>query len=173
MRGFLAGILTFAAGGTCTIAKAQTLPGPPAAFTGLVQCRTIADDPARLACFDSRSAELDAATVRRDIVVMDRNQVRDTRRTLFGLAVPKLAILDANEADEVKQIEGVVKRARRDEDNRWIMSLQDGASWRQIDGHVLGLEPRVGSKVVVRRAALGSFMMSIERQPGIRVKRVD
>lgn len=145
----------------------------PEAFSALVDCRKIADPAARLACFDTRAAELEAATARRDVVVVDRKSVRETRRTLFGLTIPNLSILGDDQADEVKSVEGVVQGAREDADGRWILSLKDGATWRQSDGNMLGLAPRNGSKVTIRRAAMGSFMMSIDRQPGIRVKRVN
>lgn len=147
---------------------------PPAAFAALVECRKIGEAAARLACFDARSAELEAAAQRRELVVVDSKQMRDTRRTLFGLTLPRLAILGGDdEAAQVKSVEGVVSAARLDADSRWIVTLKDGATWRQIDSNVLGLEPRGGSKVVVRRAALGSFMMSVDKQPGIRVHRVN
>ena len=148
---------------------------PPAVFAALVECRKIGEAAARLACFDARSADLEAAAQRRELVVVDSKQIRDTRRTLFGLTLPRLAILggDDDEAAQVKSVEGVVSAARLDPDSRWIVTLKDGATWRQIDGNILGLEPRDGSKVVVRRAALGSFMMSVEKQPGIRVHRVN
>lgn len=159
-----------------SVARPATGPSnsnAPTAFQALVGCRAITDPAARLACFDSRSAELDAATRRRDVVVLDSRQMRDTRRTLFGLSLPKLPFLGDDGAAEVKSVEGVVSRARLDADGRWIIALKDGPTWHQTDGNVVALEPRDGSKVVVRRAALGSFMMSIDRQPGIRVRRVN
>ena len=50
-------------------------------------------------------------------------------------------------------------------------TLQDGAVWVQIDNNTLALRPRPGQRVVINRGALGSFMMRVNSQPGIRVRR--
>jgi topoisomerase IA-like protein len=53
------------------------------------------------------------------------------------------------------------------------VSLQDGTRWAQTDGKAIALEPRVGHKVLVKRGALGSYLMSIAGQPGVKVQRVN
>jgi len=56
-------------------------------------------------------------------------------------------------------------------DGNWILRMQDGAVWRQTDGAVLSRDPRPGSVVVIKKAALGSFMMDIDGQPAVRAHR--
>ena len=51
------------------------------------------------------------------------------------------------------------------------MTVQDGALWVQVDNNPLAGWPRPGQPVVINRAALGSYMMRVNRQPGIRVRR--
>lgn len=154
-----------------TAALAQPA-GRPAAFEALVRCRGIADAAARLACFDGAVASFEAATTARDVVVVDRAQIKESKRTLFGLAIPKLPLFgDDREEDEVKSIEGVVESARRDGDGRWIVRLKDGGTWRQIDSNPLGRSPRSGMAVQINRAAIGSFKMRVAGQPGIKVRR--
>ena len=147
----------------------------PAALEAMLRCRSIADEHARLECFDREVAAFEAATAARDVVVVDRKQVRETRRSLFGLSLPRLAIFGGGDHDpgdeEIDQIEGVVASALQTADNRWVVRLQDGATWRQIDDQVLGRRPRAGSKVVIKRAAMGSFMMRLDGQPGVRARR--
>lgn len=156
------------------LAAAPAEMAQPAEFKALIHCRSIGDATARLACFDQAAAQLETAAGKRDVVVVDRAQIRKTKRTLFGLELPDLNLFqgDGEQAEEVKSIEGVVASARMDEDSRWIMRLEDGATWQQIDGRVLGRRPRPGFKVEINRAALGSYVMRIEGQPGIKVRRV-
>ena len=145
----------------------------------MVRCRAIAEDAARLACFDAAAAALQAAQERRDVVVVDRQQVREGRRRLFGLALPRIPIFgggddddDDNDQDAVHTVEGVVASATQDGLGHWVVTLQDSAIWTQVDNRPLALRPRPGQRVMINRAALGSFMMRVNNQPGIRVRRV-
>ena len=146
----------------------------PESYSAVTRCRTIPDDAARLACFDDAVAKLDTAIDRRDVVVVDREHIRQTKKTLFGLSMPELNLFGGGgkDLDEISAIDGVIGGARMDENNAWIVQLEGGATWRQIDSRPLALAPRRGSKVVIRKAALGSYMMRIDGQPGIRVRRV-
>lgn len=139
---------------------------------GLLACRAIPDTTARLACFDDNAARLAAAEASRDIVVMDREQVRETRKSVFGFSLPRLPVFGGNDKDEVKQIEAVASGARADRDGRWLIILQDGARWQQTDDNAVPLPPHAGSKIVIRRAALGSFFMRVDGQPGFKAQRV-
>lgn len=146
----------------------------PESYSAVTRCRTITDKEARLACFDDAVAKLDTAIDRRDVVVVDREHIRQTKKTLFGLSLPDLNLFGGSgkDVDEISAIDGVVGGARMDENNAWIVQLEGGATWRQIDSRPLALSPRRGSKVVIRKAALGSYMMRVDGQPGIRVRRV-
>jgi hypothetical protein len=153
----------------------------PAALEAMLRCRTIADEHARLECFDREVAAFEAAAAARDVVIIDRKQVRETKRSLFGLRLPRLAIFGGGgggggdhadrDDEELDQLEGVVASATQTADNRWVIRLQDGATWRQIDDQILGRRPRAGSKVLIKRAAMGSYMMRLDGQPGVRARR--
>lgn len=153
-------------------------PPRPEAFEALVRCRSIAEPEARLQCFDAAAAALQTAQERREVVVIDRQQVREGRRRLFGLTLPRIPIFgggddddDAADADRVQTVEGVVASASQDSLGHWVVVLQDGAAWVQVDNRPLALRPRPGQRIVINRAALGSFMMRVNNQPGIRVRR--
>lgn len=155
--------------------RTESPPPRPQSFEALVRCRSIAEDVARLACFDQAAAALQAAQERREVVVVDRQQVREGRRRLFGLALPRIPIFggdgDDDDEDQVRTVEGVVASASQDGLGHWIVALQDGAVWMQVDNNRLALRPRPGQRVVINRGALGSFMMRVNNQPGIRVRR--
>ena len=152
---------------------AQAPAGRPEAFEALVKCRAIAEDAARLRCFDQAAAALQQAAERRDIVMVDRAQVRQTRRSLFGIEGLRLPFFGGGDekGEEVTQIDGVVASASQVGYGRWIVHLEDGSTWVQVDDNVIAVWPKAGQKVVVRRAALGSYMMRVNGQPGVRVER--
>lgn len=149
---------------------------PPQALEGVLRCRAITDEKERLACYDSNVATFETARANRELVVVDRKQIRDTKRSLFGLDLPSLSIFgggDNDDIEEVSSIEGVVASAFEDAEGRWVVRLQEGGTWRQIDSTLLGRNPRAGSKVKIQKAAMGSFMMRIDSQPGVRARRVN
>lgn len=137
----------------------------------LLACRATSDAAQRLACFDREVAGLADGVAKRELVVMDRAAVRSTKRTLFGLSLPRIGILD-DDKEEITSLEGVIERVSFNGDGGYYFFLQGGARWTQIDGRPIALEPRPGDKVTIKRAALGSYMLSVGRQPGIRVRRV-
>jgi hypothetical protein len=125
-------------------------------FEAVVQCRAIADQTQRLACYDSAVAALDQAEQTHNIVVMDKSQVRETRRSLFGFSLPKIHLFGAGDDEEVTKIDAVVASTTRDQDNRMIFTIDGGARWHQIDDRtVVGVKR--GVKVTIKEAAFGSY----------------
>ena len=164
--------------GSAAVASAQDTSSAaqagavPAQVQRLIGCRGIADSAARLACFDKEAGTVAEAVARRDLVVVDREGVQRTRRSLFGLSLPKLGIFD-DDGEEVSQIESEVDGVGRNADGGYVFILKDGGRWSQIDSRPIALEPARGDKVIVKRAALGSYMLSVARQPSVRVRRVN
>jgi hypothetical protein len=144
------------------------------ALARVVNCRAIVQTAQRLACFDREVAALDAAEAARELVVMDRQQVRSTRRSLFGLALPDLGIFGENNTDDdaPAQLDSTIKSASQNAHRKWILTLEDGARWIQIDTRNMAIEPKAGLRIQIRRAGLGSYMANVAGQPGIRVRRI-
>ena len=152
-------------------------PPRPESFEALVRCRAITDDAARLACFDTAAAALQAAQERRDVVVVDRQQVREGRRRLFGLTLPRIPIFgggddDDRDDDAVRSLESTISAVTQAGYGQYQVTLADNSVWVQTDNNTLAVPPRSGHRVVINRGALGSFMMRVNNQPGIRVRRV-
>jgi hypothetical protein len=166
----LLGLPALAAASTAHAAPPQL----PPAFKQVVDCRSIADQAQRLACYDARVAELEAAASRSDVVIVDRNQIRQTKRTLFGLPLPNLAIFGDSDGDGdgVSRLETTIRSVRQTGDGKWMLTLQEGGTWVQTDSRELIADPEAGAKVTVRRAALGSYLANVAGQPAIRVKRL-
>ena len=169
-------ILVIAAvgGGVAAARPPATPDAQPKALTDVLACRAITDSAARLSCFDASAAALDTATAKRDVVVVDREQVGNARRSLFGFTLPSLRIFggdDDSKAPDNRELDTTVQSARQNGDGRWVVVIAEGAVWRQIDDTVIGRAPKPGTKVVIRKAALTSYMMRFEGQPGFRVHR--
>jgi hypothetical protein len=156
------------------VAARQPEAGPPSQVNALLACRGIADSAGRLACYDRTAASIGEAVAKKDIVVYDRESVRKTKRGLFGFSIPNLGIFgDESDEVEVKQIEGEIVSTAFNADGGYIFRLADGSRWSQMDGKSIALAPEIGDKVVVKKGALGSYMLSVARQPGVKVKRVN
>lgn len=154
-------------------ASAQTQPDRASAFADVAACRVIPTDAARLACYDRAVAMLDSAEQTGDIVVLDRAQVRDANRQLFGfqLTNPFAGRLGGAPEPEVESIETTLTSATPMVDGKWIFRLADGSEWRQVDSGAVRFANRAGLEVRVRRAALGSYMMTLDRSRAVRVRR--
>lgn len=148
-------------------------PPTPKVLSDLLACRPIADPAARLACYDAQTAALAAAAERSDILVADRQQVEQTRRGLFGYALGSSPILDAaGDGAEVKRLDTTVTSARRARGGQWIIAMAVGGTWEQIDSKPLALSPKPGQKVAITKGSLGSFFVSVDGQPAIKMRRI-
>ncbi|WP_373491608.1 hypothetical protein [Parasphingorhabdus sp.] len=183
-KGFFKGMLlasaAVAAGlGSSAVAKEidrkNALSAPPAIYTDLVACRDIAEPAARLSCFDEKVAALQTAQSNNQVVIADREQVREARRGLFGLTLPRIKLFgdDADEGDRIESVEGVIQSARTFAGGKWLIQLEDGAVWQQTDpGRSTMRPPKAGDPIVIERAAMGSFMAKVNDGRGFKVKRI-
>jgi hypothetical protein len=171
--GVIAGsiVVTLVSGGLALAKEPKVKSPPPALFMSLTSCRALTDATARLACFDEAAAKLDAAVASNDVVVVDKTQVEQTKRGLFGLQLPNFRLFGSDNDTPLAQIESTVSGVRGTADG-WLISLADGSTWQQMDGLPLALCPKPGMAVIVKSAALGSFKMNVAKQPAIRVKRI-
>jgi hypothetical protein len=171
----LAVLLAAGAAGTAAPALAQPAPGERAAIVqALSDCRKLTDDSARLACYDKAAAAFEQAETKGDIVVVDREQARKVRRQAFGFSLPSISLFEKGESqEELENVGGVVASARQQGSGQWTIKLEDGAIWAQVDNNELFKTPKPGMAVKIRKASLGSYLMTIENQRAMRVKRVE
>lgn len=153
--------------------SAQMGNGRAATLEGLARCRGIVDPGERLACYDEAAAALDTAERSGELVVLDRQQVQETRRQLFGFQIgnPFAGRLNGPEEPEIDSIETTLKSAGLVADGKWLFRLADGSEWRQIDSGGVRFRDREGEPVRVRRASLGSFLMTVGNSRAVRVRR--
>lgn len=166
------------------VALAALVPAPAAAkpkaqearsnalIQGLSACRSIADDKARLDCFDQASARLAEAVGKKELVVMDRQEIQETRRSLFGFSVPNIPLFRGEGGGDTGKLETVIAGASRLEGGKWQIRLEDGAIWQTTETRLNFSDPRPGHKIVIQRGTLGNYFLRVDGQRGIRGRRV-
>lgn len=154
-------------------AQPQNAAERPALLNRLFECRNLPGEAERLACYDQAVTAVQAAEASRELVMMDRQQVRRARRSLFGLSLPDLNIFDNDNEDSetVTELTSTIRSATETGNGRWIFTLEDGARWVQIDSRQFSRFPRSGHTIRIRRAAMGSYMANVDGQVAIRVRR--
>lgn len=160
---------------TTSAASKDPKPAPqtPAQINALMACRAVADSAERLACYDKAASSIGEAVAKQELVVFDREGVRKTKRGLFGFSIPNLGIFgDDDEGVEIKQVEGTIASYGFNSDGGYIFRLADGTRWSQMDDKPFAISPRNGEKVVVKRGVLGSYILTVGKQPGVKVKRI-
>jgi hypothetical protein len=155
-------------GGAALAAKPPPTTAP--AVQAVVDCRKIDDSAQRLACYDSATDALTRAESSGDLVTLDRQQRSAVRKQAFGFTLPALSMFDVGEKG-MDSIDETLASARQDPQGKWTFVMQDGAVWRQIDDEFLSRNPHPGSVIAIRRASLGSYMLSVDKQPGVRAHR--
>ncbi|SEH17738.1 hypothetical protein SAMN05428974_2316 [Sphingopyxis sp. YR583] len=153
-------------------AKDKAPPPRPAQIQELYNCRDIADASARLACFDREVGELQAADTNREISFADKETVKKTRRGLFGFDLPDFGLFGGDDEEEkVKSVETTVTSASMTKDGGYRIAMADGSVWVQIDNKRMPLAPRPGQKIEIKTASFGTYFLSLEGRPSIRVRR--
>ncbi|MFN3911854.1 hypothetical protein [Hyphomonas sp.] len=171
--------ISLAAGALCAgLADAA----PPRPTEGVYQCAAITDDTARLACYDKAVADLQTAESAGKVRTVDVATIEKLERESFGFSLPSLSQVfgrseDAGkpltpEVDEVTfpiasiSVSRVTRKAQ--------ITLENGQVWEQIDSEEISRSKiRKAKEVTIRKAALGSFLMTIGGGTGIRVRRVN
>jgi hypothetical protein len=144
----------------------------PAVVDSLLKCRQVADGAERLACYDKAAAALEKATASGDLVALDRAQRKAAHRQAFGFILPSLSFLERGEkTEELNHLTATAADVGRNQLGQWVITLDDGAVWRQTEEVELGRRPHKGSKVEISKGLLGSFFMTIDGQGAGKAKR--
>jgi hypothetical protein len=148
---------------------------PPAAIKALSACRTIADNAQRLACYDREAGALVQSVERNETVVLDKQEVRKTKRSLFGFSLPKLPFFGGDkdpdkEEPEFTQIETPIKTVRNIGYGKFRFTIDDGAQWETTEG--INAFPKPGEKVVIKKGLMGSYFIKFEGSRSVKGRRI-
>ncbi|MDQ3471284.1 MAG: hypothetical protein M3428_02715 [Pseudomonadota bacterium] len=162
---------------SASLAAAADVQRPSASplVSSVEACRAIRDNAQRLACFDRETARLVSAVRGGAVTVLDKAEVRQARRSLFGLPLPKLPFFsgDRSADDAPVEIQSTIKSVQGIGRGRYRMVIADhNAVWETIDNPTRLHPPQAGDKIVIRRGMLGSYFLRIAGQIGIKGRRV-
>lgn len=170
----LAAVLAVSAG---TAARAQDTArdaGETDYLDQLRACQQITDTAQRLACYDTKVAAMISANEAGDVRIVDREDVRRTRRQLFGFKVPDLDILEGDEKDRdtTDLFETGITSARQIKPGSWRFTTKEGAVWEINNAPRRLSEINPGDTAVFKKAALGTYFIRINGQMGVKGKRI-
>lgn len=154
-------------------AAQQKAPAP--IFKQLTDCRAIADASARLACFDKVSGDLAQAVEKGNLAVVDREQVKKVRRSLFGFAVPKFPFFgdrDEEAEDEPKEIQTTLLAFDPMGNGRYRVSIAEPRSvWESTESSPYN-DSKPGAKVTIKGGVMGSYFMQVGSNRWVRARRI-
>jgi hypothetical protein len=163
-----------AVGLVATAAAAAKAPPPMSPYVNaLDQCRQITDSAQRLACYDRAAGALVAASRSGQVNVVDRGELRQARRSLFGFSMPRLPFFsgDQSAGDTPDQIESTIKAAGDIGYGKYrIIIVEGNAAWETTEPTFR--QPKAGQKIIIRRGPLGSYFLRIDGNAGVKGRRV-
>jgi hypothetical protein len=167
---FLAGAAGLLAAGAAAPALAQDADY----LAALKACREIKDEDDRLACYDAKVGAMVSASEAGDVKIVDRDDVRRTRRQLFGFTVPDLDILEGDEQDKEtsEMLETTITSARQLTSKAWRFTTAEGAVWEISNAPTRLAAIKANDKVIFKKAAMGYYFIRINGQMGVKGKRI-
>ena len=173
---FVLSVVIIAAAPAVAQEPGESAEAPPEVIAKMFDCRDIGDAEQRLACFDREVARVYEAQASRELVIADREQIKETKRGLFGLKLPKIGLFsDDNDSDEdrVDEISTTLADATRLNNGRYIFTLEDGARWLETESVAGSRRYGAGDTIVIKKAALGSFRAKVNGRKAVRVRRLN
>jgi hypothetical protein len=147
-----------------------------AVIDAVQQCRTIVDTTARLACFDAATATLADAIGKHDVVILDRDRVQQTKRSLFGFVLPALPFFSSGpdkagiDKDRIEAVDLTIKDARLINNVEWRMVMDDGSVWTTTEP-LASKPPASGAIAHIKRGIIGNYFVKIGNGDLTRVRR--
>lgn len=156
--------------------------------TQLQSCQQISDEEQRLSCFDQIVTQLETTSQDKPATTLispPEQRATSVPPTVQATAAPqqaaapvtqdlteKFGLKKPNPEEQIQEITSVVSALGMDLRKKLLITLENGQQWRQIDQEYLNIKP--GDRCVVKRGAIGSFLLGIEgAKKKIRVRRVE
>lgn len=167
--------------GQAAIAAPPTASRPTAVVAEVTACRSRVDPADRLACYDAAAARLETATANRDVIVLDREEIVQTRRSLFGFSLPRIALFGGRDAardpaavarEDIAELDTTITRVQSIGNGKYQLVLAEGGTWRSTEAWAGAVLPQAGGKINVRRASLGSYVFKLPGGRAVRGMRV-
>jgi len=147
-------------------------------LSALRVCQAETDAAARLACYDAEVRTLLSASSEGEMRVVDKAEVRETRRKLFGFALPDFGIFggkgakdDDAKAQEASSLQTTIAGVRSVK-GMYVITTAEGAVWQLDEQPARLMSPKIGQPLDIRAGSFGSFFLRINDQKGVKGRRV-
>lgn len=147
----------------------------------LIECAKIDDPTARLACYDNNMRRV-GATPRATVPGQTMRGVVGGAAPVEGQGPQGFGADDVRgdspqrfqpPAGQMQEIHPRVTAVREREPGIYLVTLEDGAQWLFAEGVSSGFRlPRNGDTIEIERGSLGSYLMRIDGQPPVPVRRI-
>ena len=157
------------------LAKEKEKPAPSPLVTAIDHCRQITAPMERLACYDNAAGALVNATTTGEVSIVDRNDVRKVRHSLFGFSLPKVPFFsgDTTAGEAQDKLDSTITSVKALNNGYFQIVIADNnAVWITTDDYTSFDPPKPGQKIEIVRGALGNYFLRINGQLGVRGKRV-
>lgn len=151
----------------------------------LAVCARISKKSARMACYDSvasaaqsnpapSSSGFGASSIRNPAPAAPPPPAPPAEASAgFGGEHLNRPAPQRNASADADEVEVAVRSASDNGLRMWQITLADGAVWRMTERANAAFRPPAPNETVtIRKAALGSYLMEIGRQPSVRVERI-
>lgn len=148
----------------------------PDYVAALKSCQTLRQNGDRLACFDQAVAAMVTATEGGQVRLVDQEDVRKTRRRLFGFSLPDIGLFGKDsdgEDDELDVLQSTITSVRYTQANAFTFRIAEGdATWQVTNAPSRLRQVQPGDSVEFKKAALGSYFIRINGQTGVKGRRI-
>lgn len=137
----------------------------------LRDCRAIEQNEARLACFDGAVDTVIARQDSGELQVLDKEDVAQTRRGLFGFSLPKIGIFASDDEKENTFLQSRITGLRRLRSDHWEIEISEGSVWRATNTP-RQFRPEVGDEIELEKAAMTSYWLRVNGALGVKASRI-
>lgn len=150
-----------------------------ASLSKVYACADIKDGAQRLACYDAAVASFRQAEEGGNVAVVSKEQIQQVEKDAFGLEVPAANVLAAktltpkNEKRQpLEHLSLPVKSVQPQRDGTLVFVMENGQVWKQIDTMKIARTGDGPWTAEIKKAAMGTFMLKLDKLTAVRVERV-
>ena len=175
-------LICYLVGGVAIAALAQAPAADSAVETAAAsaaRCRTLADGVARLSCYDRAFGVLVPAGVPAGAPAVTAGpaepRLRANTPADFGLTAEqreqRSRAPDAAAPKELAEITARVSNIKQQRAGRFTVTFDNGQIWQQRETDA-SIELRIGDRVTIKKAAVGSYLLVTDGRRSTKVERI-
>lgn len=157
-------------------------------LTDIYACADIAESTSRLQCFDDKVAAARNAENSGEFKTITRQEAVEVQKDAFGFSMPSLPkfnlpnlrrdddsqTVKTDDDGQISELSLAIISIRKDNLGKVIVTFENGQVWLQIDSDKVTVsKKRPPETAIIKRAALGSFLIRLDTGKAFRAKRIE